>query len=136
MITVIQQSTSERREEIVALFEACKPLLERGYSLHKAAWRVKGTQPTNTKCGWYRDLIDYAMSQGYDYHGRRWQRGDTDAETLEIFEKCKPYLDQGYGFHKSCRLALGYSEKSNFAGRKWYKKFRDYAIRQGYERLR
>ena len=73
-IKIISQTTSERKAETQKLFEECKPLLDKGYSLHKAAWQIRGTQPTNTKNGWYRELIDYAISQGYDYYSKRWSR--------------------------------------------------------------
>ena len=73
-IKVISQTTSERRQETQNLYQQCQPYLEQGYSLHKAAWKVTGTQPSNTRNGWYRDLIDYAISQGYDYHGNKWRR--------------------------------------------------------------
>ena len=47
-ITVISQTTAERREETAALYQKCLPYLDQGYSIHKAAWKVTGTQPTNS----------------------------------------------------------------------------------------
>ena len=74
-ITVISQTTAERKAETRETYNKCRPYLDQGYSLFKAAWKVTGIQPTNTKNGWYKDLIDYAISQGYDYHGNKWKRG-------------------------------------------------------------
>ena len=73
-ITVITQTTAEREEETRKTYQQCKPYLDKGYSLFKAAYKVTGTQPTNSKNGWYKELIDYAISQGYDYHGNKWKR--------------------------------------------------------------
>ena len=75
MINVISQSTAERRAETVALFKACKPYLDKGMSLGKSVRQVSDKNITNVKNGWYRDLINYAISQGYDYNKRKWSRG-------------------------------------------------------------
>lgn len=75
-IRVIQQDTNERQRETAALFEACRPYLEKGMSLRKAVKQVTDRNITNVKNGWYRDLIDYAISQGYEYHKMRWMRGE------------------------------------------------------------
>ena len=75
MITVVEQTTSERKAETAALFEKCKPYLQKGMGLHKAAWKAKGVQPTNARNGWYRELIEYAMTQGYNHYEHRWERG-------------------------------------------------------------
>jgi hypothetical protein len=139
-ITVISQTTAERREETAALYQKCLPYIEKGYSIHKAAWKVKGTQPTNSKNGWYRELIDYAISQGYDYYGNKWKHmkiierstDDVDQETLELFNACKPYLDKGMGFYQAIRTVKNIPETSYFGGTSWYKRFREYAATQGY----
>ena len=57
---------------------------------------------------------------------------DIEKETQELFQSCKPYLDQGYGFHAAIRKVKGLSESYNFGGLSWYKRFRDYAVSQGY----
>lgn len=59
-----------------------------------------------------------------------------DEETKELFEQCKPYLDKGIGFHKACRIVKNIPETSSFGNNSWYKRFRDYAISQGYKPLR
>lgn len=143
-IKVIEQNTAERREEVIRLYNECKPLLDQGYSLHRAVWEIRGTKPSNTKNGWYRELIDYAMSQGYDYHGNKWRRvtvierssDDVDQETRELFEACKPLLDEGKGFYEACRIVRDIPETSCFGNRSWYKRFREYAKSQGYKPLR
>ena len=144
-IKVISQTTEERRQETRELFEKCKPLLDQGYSLNKAAWEVRGTKPHNPRGGWFRELIDYAETQGYDYHANKWQRGvkvvertssDVDQETRELFEKCKPLLDQGIGFYKAIRIVKNIPETSCFGNCSWYKRFREYARTQGYKPLR
>ena len=73
MINVISQSTAERKAETVALFEACKPYLDRGMSLRKAVYESSGRRVSNVTNGWFRELIDYAKTQGYEY--QRWSRG-------------------------------------------------------------
>lgn len=78
MIKVISQSTSEREAETAALFQQCKPYLDQGMGLYTAVKHATGRNPTNTKSGWYRALIDYTISQGYDYNGLKWSRGGKD----------------------------------------------------------
>lgn len=61
-IKVITQTTAERKAETARLYEACRPYLEQGYSIFKAAWKVTGKTP-NCRKGWYRDLREYAKTQ-------------------------------------------------------------------------
>ena len=61
---------------------------------------------------------------------------DIDKETQELFQQCKPYLDKGMGFYKACRIVRNIPETSAFGNRSWYKRFKDYAISQGYKPLR
>ena len=75
MINVISQSTAERRAETVALFEACKPYLDRGMSLRKAVHEGTDRRVSNTRNGWFLELKEYAKSQGYDYNKHKWSRG-------------------------------------------------------------
>ena len=74
-IKVIETSTAERKQETIDTFQKVKPYLDRGYSLHQAAVKATGRNVTNVKNGWYRDLIEYAESQGYEYHKIKWSRG-------------------------------------------------------------
>ena len=71
MITVIEQSTSERQAETRELFEQIQPLLDEGYgymSACVAVGRCKAPLKNNYYTGgWFRDLKTYGESQGYPY---------------------------------------------------------------------
>ena len=58
---------------------------------------------------------------------------DITRETKELFQACKPYLDDGVGFYEACHIVLNIPETSCIGNRSWYKRFRDYAITQGYK---
>lgn len=65
-IRVISQTTAEREEEMKQLFEKCKPLMDKGYTLGKAVRKVlKLNHNTFYAQRWFKDLRDYAESQGY-----------------------------------------------------------------------
>ena len=74
-IKVIETTTAERKQETVDIFQQVKPYLDRGYSLRQAVLKVSDRNITNIKNGWYRDLIEYCESQGYEYHKIKWSRG-------------------------------------------------------------
>ena len=61
---------------------------------------------------------------------------EMDAETVELFNQCKPLLDEGYGFHSAIRHVKGMNKSCNFSSLSWYKRFREYAKSQGYQPLR
>lgn len=82
MIKVIQQSTAERKQETIELFQKIKPLLDKGYSFTKAITKVTDLNVTNYRNGWFKDLIDYAKTQGYDYHEYKWKRGKKQGNNL------------------------------------------------------
>ena len=72
MITVISQSTAERNEETQNLFEQIKPLLDDGYGYMSALVQIGRVTRIQSKNGyyrhaWYRDLVEYGESQGYNY---------------------------------------------------------------------
>ena len=72
MITVIEQTTSERQEETRQLFEQIRPLLDDGYGYMSALVQIGRVTKTGSRCGYYRhawflDLRAYGESQGYDY---------------------------------------------------------------------
>lgn len=72
---MITQTTAERREETKAIFDKMRPLLDDGWNFYQAALEVTGRKSVGTRCrGWYRDLREYAKSQGYDYHDFEWKR--------------------------------------------------------------
>ena len=61
---------------------------------------------------------------------------ERNQETQELFQQCKPYLDEGKGFYESCRIVRNIPSTSCFGNRSWYKRFKSYAISQGYKPLR
>ena len=66
MITVIAQNTDERKQETIELFNQIKPLLDEGVCLTTATQQVKKLSHRGF-CShrWYKDLREYAESQGY-----------------------------------------------------------------------
>lgn len=69
-IRVIQQTTAERKEEILQLYEKVKPLLDDGIGLWTAVKTVRG-KPCSTNVAWYRELRMYCRQKGYDCMGGR-----------------------------------------------------------------
>lgn len=70
-ITVISQSTSEREQETVDLFEKCKPYLDEGVPLIDALQIIKNTTHNQFYSqAWYKELKSYAESQGYKINRR------------------------------------------------------------------
>ena len=61
-ITVITQTTAERRQETIDKYNECKPYLDKGMSL-TGALRELGYAHSNQ--AWIRDLFKYAESKGY-----------------------------------------------------------------------
>ena len=70
MITIVEQTTAERKNETKDLFEQIKPYLDEGFSYKSALVKIgrisRGTN-LNTRKGWYKHLIDYGNSMGYVY---------------------------------------------------------------------
>ena len=68
MIKIISQTTKEREEETIELFNEIKPLLDKGYSYSLAVRTVKNI-PTiyvsNYK--WFKEVVKYGETQGYRY---------------------------------------------------------------------
>ena len=64
---VICQSTKEREQEIVDLFNKAKPYLDDGCSYRLALQKVLGKKPTCSFGGasWYKEFVDYADAHGY-----------------------------------------------------------------------
>ena len=74
MITITERTTQEIEQETIDLYDACKPLLEKGFTLYQAIRTVKGI-PGRTNFGsqaWYKRFSDYALSQGYT--PKRWKK--------------------------------------------------------------
>ena len=68
-ITVISQTTAERRQETIDLFNEIKPYLDDGYSYTSALIKIGRTQKKNRvyQQAWFRELKEYGESQGYPY---------------------------------------------------------------------
>jgi len=61
---------------------------------------------------------------------------DIEAETVQLFNDCKPLLDEGVGFYEAIRKVKNIRGSSNFGNSSWYKRFKAYAASQGYKPLR
>lgn len=76
-ITVISQTTAERKQETIELFNKIKPILDKGGIYSRACKEVLGlTYAPSCINGltWFRDVVAYGESQGYrfkDYSGKR-----------------------------------------------------------------
>lgn len=71
MITVVETSSEERKEEARLLFEEIKPFLDNGCSFKQALVKIGKMASMGHgryNYGWMRDLIDYAKTQGYNYN--------------------------------------------------------------------
>ena len=52
-------------------------------------------------------------------------------ETMELFNLCRPYLDEGYSLSYTVMKLKNYSHRS-FTRMRWYKDLKNYAQKQGY----
>ena len=71
MITVIIQTTAERKEETRQLFLRLKPLMDNGYTLSKAVKQelnIKHNAFYNN--AWYKDLRKHCIEQGVNPRGK------------------------------------------------------------------
>ena len=65
-ITVISQTTTERQQETIELFQKCKPYLDKGETLSNAVQKVLQRHHNRFyNQAWYKELREYAYSQGY-----------------------------------------------------------------------
>ena len=73
---VISQSTKEREQEIIDLFNKTKPYLDDGCSYRLALQKVLGKKPTCSFGGtrWYKEFIEYADAHGYPKSEYRYKR--------------------------------------------------------------
>ena len=62
MITVIEQSTQEREQEIIDIFNQIKPLLDEGHSYASALNTIDPSLSRSRLC---KKIKDYGKSQGY-----------------------------------------------------------------------
>ena len=73
---VISQSTKEREQEIIDLFNKAKPYLDDGCSYRLALQKVLGKKPTCnfSNRGWYKEFMRYADAHGYPKSEYRYKR--------------------------------------------------------------
>ena len=57
---------------------------------------------------------------------------EREQEIIDLFNKAKPYLDDGCSYRLAIIKALGLKPNSNFSNKGWYKEFMRYADAQGY----
>lgn len=53
-------------------------------------------------------------------------------ETKDLFEQCKPYLDEGMGLVQALMIVKDLRSRHIYS-LAWYKEVRDYAYAQGYD---
>lgn len=75
-IKVISQSTKEREQEIIDLFNKAKPYLDDGFSYRLAIMKALGLKPTCSFSGasWYKEFVKYADAHGYPKTEYRYKR--------------------------------------------------------------
>lgn len=75
-IKVISQSTKEREQETIDLFNQAKPYLDDGFSYRSALIKALGLNPNSrfNTMRWYRDFIEYADARGYPKTEYRYKR--------------------------------------------------------------
>ena len=73
---VVCQSTKEREQEIIDLFNKAKPYLDDGCSYRLALQKVLGKKPTCSfsNRGWYKEFVEYADAHGYPKSEYRYKR--------------------------------------------------------------
>ena len=64
---VMSQSTKEREQETIDLFNKAKPYLDDGFSYRSALRKVLGKKPTYSfgSASWYKEFVEYADAHGY-----------------------------------------------------------------------
>ena len=73
---VISQSTKEREQETIDLFNKAKPYLDDGFSYRSALQKVLGKKPTCSfsDTSWYKEFVEYANANGYPKTEYRYKR--------------------------------------------------------------
>ena len=57
---------------------------------------------------------------------------EREQETIDLFQKAKPYLDEGFSYRSALQKLLGKKPSCSFSGARWYKEFIEYADAHGY----
>ena len=75
-IKVICQSTKERKQETIDLFNKAKPYLDDGFSYRLAIMKVLGKEPNYnfSHMSWYKEFVEYADAHGYPQSEYRYKR--------------------------------------------------------------
>ena len=75
-IKVICQSTKERKQEIIDLFNKAKPYLDDGFSYRLALIKVLGKESNSSfsHFSWYKEFVEYADAHGYPKSEYRYKR--------------------------------------------------------------
>ena len=60
---------------------------------------------------------------------------EREQETIDLFNKAKPYLDDGFSYRSALIKVLGKEPNSSFSHFSWYKEFVEYADAHGYSKL-
>lgn len=73
---VICQSTKERKQETIDLFNKAKPYLDDGCSYRLALQKALGKKPTCSfsDTSWYKEFVEYADTHGYPKTEYRYKR--------------------------------------------------------------
>ena len=73
---VVSQSTKEREQEIIDLFNKAKSYLDDGCSYRLAIIKALGLKPNSnfSNHGWYKEFMDYADAHGYPKSEYRYKR--------------------------------------------------------------
>lgn len=56
--------------------------------------------------------------------------------TIDLFNKAKPYLDDGFSYRLALQKVLGKKPTCSFSHFSWYKEFVEYADAHGYPKLK
>ena len=57
---------------------------------------------------------------------------EREQETIDLFNKAKPYLDEEFSYRLAIMKLLGKEPSTSFGGARWYKDFVEYADAHGY----
>ena len=57
---------------------------------------------------------------------------EREQEIIDLFNKAKPYLDDGFSYRLAIMKVLGKKPNYCFSQMKWYKEFVEYADAHGY----
>ena len=59
---------------------------------------------------------------------------EREQEIIDLFNKAKPYLDDGCSYRSALQKVLGKKPTCSFSDTSWYKEFVEYADAHGYSK--